>query len=105
MFVVPREPRFLAGFKEFNQALVGVIPDFGCCSLLTDLASKLLPLGLETITGGHYKSSFMIMWGGVIIIARHAVQLLALEIFAGLLCAYEYHLLTAVARTQAHRVE
>ena len=105
MFVVPRELRFLAGFKEFNQALVGVIPDFGCCSLLTDLASELLPLGLETIPGGHYKSRFMIMWRGVIIYALHAVQLLALEVLAGPLSAYEYHLLTAIARTQAHRVQ
>ena len=61
MFVVPREFRFLARFKEFNQALVSVIPDFRRCSLLTDLASELLPLGFETIPGGHYKSRFMIM--------------------------------------------
>ena len=61
-FVVPRELGLLAGFKEFNQALVSVIPNFGCCSLLTDLASKLFPLGLETIPGGHYKSWFMVMW-------------------------------------------
>jgi hypothetical protein len=62
MFVFPREFRFLARLKEFNQALVGVIPDFGRRSLLTDLASELLPLGLESIPGGHYKSCFMVMW-------------------------------------------
>ena len=39
MFVVPRELGLLAGFEEFHQALVGVIPDLGCCGLLTELAS------------------------------------------------------------------
>jgi hypothetical protein len=62
MVVIPREVGFLPRFEQLHQALVGVVPDLGCRGLLTELASELLPLGLESVPGGHYKSRFMIMW-------------------------------------------